>query len=190
MLSLRSKRSPCGRSASAATRQLRYRVLTPLRKRSCAAADHSIKRISSRIDGPRSAVGSASDLRARGAEFYTRSGYILPYIPKGSCQLLRKYMHEVLINRGLGGLSLPRKSLVRLSGRPDMPIAVYRGRKTTTQQQQKLKRFTTLFSRFIQDATRRNLCPGLTRRLLSPRLPRLQTRVSKSCSQDSCPLIS
>ena len=99
-------------------------------------------------------------------------------------------MHEVLIYRGLGGLSLPRKSLVRLSGRPDMPIAVYRGRKTTTQQQQKLKRFTTLFSRFIQDATRRNLCPGLTRRLLSPRLPRPQTRVSKSCSQDSCPLIS
>ena len=44
-------------------------------------------------------------------------------------------MHEVLVNR-LGGLSLPRKSVVRLTDRPDMTIDVYRGRKTTTQQQQ------------------------------------------------------
>ena len=36
----------------------------------------------------------------------------------------------------LGGLSLPRKSVVRLSDRPDMTFDVYRGRKTTTQQQQ------------------------------------------------------
>ena len=36
----------------------------------------------------------------------------------------------------LGGLRLPRKSVVRLTGRPDMTIDVYRGRKTTTQQQQ------------------------------------------------------
>ena len=55
-------------------------------------------------------------------------------------------MHEVLINR-LGGLSLPRKSVVRLNGRPDMTLDVRltgrpdmtldvnRGRKTTTQQQ-------------------------------------------------------
>ena len=47
----------------------------------------------------------------------------------------RKYVHEVLINR-LGGLSLPRKSVVRLTDRPDMTLDVYRGRKTTTQQQQ------------------------------------------------------
>ena len=45
----------------------------------------------------------------------------------------RKYVHEVLINR-LGGLSLPRKSVVRLTDRPDMTLAVYRGRKTTIQQ--------------------------------------------------------
>ena len=45
----------------------------------------------------------------------------------------RKYVHEVLVNR-LGGLSLPRKSVVRLTGRPDMTLDVYRGRKTTTQQ--------------------------------------------------------
>ena len=44
-------------------------------------------------------------------------------------------MHEVLVNR-LGGLSLPRKSVVRLTDRPDMTLDAYRGRKTTIQQQQ------------------------------------------------------
>ena len=39
-------------------------------------------------------------------------------------------MHEVLVNR-LGDLSLPRKSVVRLTDCPDMTIDVYRGRKTT-----------------------------------------------------------
>ena len=39
----------------------------------------------------------------------------------------RKYVHEVLVNR-LGGLSLPRKSVVRLTDRPDMTLDVYRGR--------------------------------------------------------------
>ena len=42
-------------------------------------------------------------------------------------------MHEVLVN-SLGGLSLPRKSVVRLTDRPDMTLDVYRGRKTTIQQ--------------------------------------------------------
>ena len=42
-------------------------------------------------------------------------------------------MHEVLVNR-LGGLSLPRKSVVRLTDRPDMTLDVYRGRKTRIQQ--------------------------------------------------------
>ena len=41
-------------------------------------------------------------------------------------------MHEVLVNR-LGGLSLPRKSVVWLTVRPDMTLDVYRGRKITTQ---------------------------------------------------------
>ena len=40
-------------------------------------------------------------------------------------------MHEVLVNR-LGGLSLPRKSVVRLTDRPDMTLDVYSGCKTTT----------------------------------------------------------
>ena len=42
-------------------------------------------------------------------------------------------MQEVLVNR-LGGLSLPKKSVVRLTDRPDMTLDVYRGRKTTIQQ--------------------------------------------------------
>ena len=46
-------------------------------------------------------------------------------------------MHEVLVNR-LGGLSLPRKSVVRLTDRPDMTLDVYRGRKTTIQYQKKM----------------------------------------------------
>ena len=45
-----------------------------------------------------------------------------------------KYVHEVLVNR-LKGLSLPRKSVARLTDRPDMTLDVYRGRKTTTKQQ-------------------------------------------------------
>ena len=40
-------------------------------------------------------------------------------------------MQEVLVNR-LGGLNLPRKSVVRLTDCPDMTLDVYRGRKTTT----------------------------------------------------------
>ena len=47
----------------------------------------------------------------------------------------RKYVHEVLVNC-LGGLSLPRKSVVRLTDRPDMTIDIYRGCKTTIHQQQ------------------------------------------------------
>ena len=35
-------------------------------------------------------------------------------------------MQEVLVNR-LGGLSLPRKSVVRLTDRPDMTVDVYHG---------------------------------------------------------------
>ena len=45
----------------------------------------------------------------------------------------RKYVHEVLVNC-LGGLSLPRKSVVRLTNRPDMTLDVYRGSKTTIYQ--------------------------------------------------------
>ena len=44
-------------------------------------------------------------------------------------------MHEVLVKR-LVRLRLPRKSVVRLTGRPEMALDVYRRRKTTMQQQQ------------------------------------------------------
>ena len=55
-------------------------------------------------------------------------------------------MHEVLVNR-LGGLSLARKSVVRLTDRPNMTLDVYRGRKTTMQQQQQC--FPTIFRIFF-----------------------------------------
>ena len=54
-------------------------------------------------------------------------------------------MHEVLVNR-LGGLSLPRKSVVRLTDRLDMTLDVYRGRITTMQQQQQLTKIHTWIS--------------------------------------------
>ena len=41
-----------------------------------------------------------------------------------------KYVHEVLVNR-LGGLSLSKKSVFRLTDHTDMTIDVYCGRKTT-----------------------------------------------------------
>ena len=53
-------------------------------------------------------------------------------------------MHEVLVNR-LGGLSLPKKSVARLTDRPDMTLDVYRGRKTTRQQQQNSAAATALY---------------------------------------------
>ena len=45
-------------------------------------------------------------------------------------------MHEVQVNC-LDGLSLPRKSVLKLTDRPDMNRDVYRRRKTTQQQQHK-----------------------------------------------------
>ena len=54
-------------------------------------------------------------------------------------------MHKVLVNR-LEGLSLPRKSVVRLTDRPDMTLDVYRGRKTTIQQQQQKQDHADFFS--------------------------------------------
>ena len=52
-------------------------------------------------------------------------------------------MHEVLVNR-LGGLSLPRKSVVRLTDRPDMTLDVYRGHKTTIQHRDKITPFSIM----------------------------------------------
>ena len=52
-------------------------------------------------------------------------------------------MHVVLVNR-LGGLSLSRKSVVRLTDCSGMTLAVYLGCKTTTQQQQQNANLTTV----------------------------------------------
>ena len=73
-------------------------------------------------------------------------------------------MHEVLVNR-LGGLSLPRKSVVRLTDRPDMTLDVYRGRKTTMQQQQQqhLNRQVrlTIYEHLITPVYRSQVCMGV-----------------------------
>ena len=47
-------------------------------------------------------------------------------------------MHEVLVNR-LGGLSLPRKSVVRLTDHPGMILDVSRRGKTANQQSVKFQ---------------------------------------------------
>ena len=84
---------------------------------------------------PRSAIGRGPDSLVRGPGFDTRSGNILSFLlllfsRRAVVSYWRKYVHEVLVNR-LGGLSLPGKSVVRLTDRPDMTLDVYRGRKTT-----------------------------------------------------------
>ena len=57
----------------------------------------------------------------------------------------RKYVHDVLFNR-LEGLSLPRKSVVKLTDRSDIILDVYRGRKTTMQQQEQLYSWKSCFA--------------------------------------------
>ena len=62
----------------------------------------------------------------------------------------RKYVHEVLGNR-LGGLSLSRKSVVRLTDRPDMTLDVYRGRKATKQNSKSHRNTFILIEHKFQD---------------------------------------
>ena len=66
-----------------------------------------------------------------GLATYFRSFFLFAISGRAVVDYWRKYVHEVLVYR-LGGLSLPRKSVVRLTDRPDMTLDVYRGRKTTT----------------------------------------------------------
>ena len=84
-------------------------------------------------------VSSVSDLRARGPGFNTWSGHILSFflpliqegqlsVTYGSTCMCTKYWLKLR-------LSLPRKSVVRVTYCPNMTIAVFHGR-TTTQQQQ------------------------------------------------------
>ena len=64
----------------------------------------------------------------------------------------QKYVHEVLVDR-LGGLSLHRESVVKLTDCPDMTLDVYRGRKTIT---------TTAYLRKIKTFTKCIICPYKT----------------------------
>ena len=90
------------------------------------------------LDIRRSAIGRAPDSLVRGPGFDTvwQHTFVSPsaFSRRAVVSYWRKYVHERLVNR-LGGLSLPRKSVVRLTDRPDMNLDVYRGRKTTIQQQ-------------------------------------------------------
>ena len=73
-------------------------------------------------------------VKGPGFDTDTQSGHILsfllPLLQEGQLSVTCESMHvhEVLVNR-LGGLSLPRKNVVRLSDRPDMTLDVYRGLK-------------------------------------------------------------
>ena len=69
------------------------------------------------------------DSRAKGPELETRSGHLLSFLlpliqeEQQVVSKCRKYdVHLVLV----GGLSLPRNSVVRLIDRPDMAIDVIR----------------------------------------------------------------
>ena len=59
-------------------------------------------------------------------------------------------MHEVLVN-GLGGLSLSRKSEVRLTDHPDMTLDVYHECKTTTARQRQQPKTTNRLSHLAPD---------------------------------------
>ena len=69
------------------------------------------------------------------------------FFKKDSCQLLAKVCARST-GEPLRVLSLPRKSVGRLTGRPDMTLDVYRGRKTTMQQQQQQLKSMKTWCRF------------------------------------------
>ena len=55
---------------------------------------------------------------------------------------------------------MPRKSVVRLTDRPDMTLDVYRGRKTTIQQNFQCRGVLLIWIRVGQGATALAVCPG------------------------------
>ena len=63
-----------------------------------------------------------------------------PYSRRAVVSYCGKYVHEVLVNC-LAGLSLPRKSVVRLTDHPNMTINVYCRRKTTIQQKKSMQQY-------------------------------------------------
>ena len=107
--------------------------------------------------------GYLSDSRARGLRLDTQSGHILsrllPLIQEGQLSAAgerRKYVHLLLVNR-LRGLSLPRNSVVRVTDRTYMTIAVYRGPKAINQQQKQQQHFFTTPSHKWNDKTRNKM---------------------------------
>ena len=100
--------------------------------------DHSIP-----IQLPGCKAQSVGHLACKSEGFDTRFGHILsfllPLIQEGQLSVIGGSMcTKVLVNR-LGGLSLSRKSVVRITNRPNMTLDVYRRCKTTMQQQQQPK---------------------------------------------------
>ena len=68
-----------------------------------------------------------------------------------------KYGQSVLVSH-LGGLSLPRNIVIRLTDHLDMTVAVYSGCKATTQQQQLLyTKHSFLCRNFVLNAHRADL---------------------------------
>ena len=82
--------------------------------------------------GPRSAIGSASDSRAR----YAVWPHTFVSLSVNSRKALAVSGEVCALTTGnrLGELSLPKNSVVRLTHHPDMTVAVY-GQKTIEQQQ-------------------------------------------------------
>ena len=78
---------------------------------------------------PRSAVSRAPDSCQRSWVRYPvwPHAFVSPSADSGGAVVSywQKYVHEVLVNC-LGGLSLPRKSVVRLTDCSDMTVDVYR----------------------------------------------------------------
>ena len=121
-------------------RQARHRILrnSCLKELSSIVKESKERRIivkllpwSARLSGT---VGRASFSRTRGPGFNTRPGHILSFLPLilAVVSCWQMYVDLILVD-SLGGLSLPKKSVVRLTDHPKMSIAVYRGRKKTQQ---------------------------------------------------------
>ena len=74
----------------------------------------------------------------------TWSGHLLSFLlPLIQVRQLSVAGETMCTKYCLGCLSLPRKSVFRLTDRSDMTLDVYRGRKTTTQQQQPFNTFAS-----------------------------------------------
>ena len=84
---------------------------------------------------PHGADGSMPDLSQRSQVRYPgQAAFISPSTDsrRAVVSYWQKYVHTVLVNY-FGGLSLPRKSVFRLTDSLDLTIAVYRGCKATIQ---------------------------------------------------------